>query len=81
METLEQKKRRLYGKNFLMDQYLKLAHELIKGKYIFLPIVETDEILKQIQIKKVIFKSTEEKKCQDIHMDNIRIYNVYRHYK
>ena len=57
METLEQKKRRLYGRQY-MDKYLAILNKLEIGKESkpeILSIVETDEIINRSRSLKLTF--------------------------
>lgn len=77
-ETLEQKKRRLFGKQYL-DEYKKIIEKITNNDFEILSIVETDEIIKNelklklVFSKKILFKDKEELKSiifEHISVDN-----------
>jgi len=80
-ESLEQKKRRLFGRQYL-NEYQDIIKKIINNDFEILSIVETDKIiekerqLKLIFSKKILFKNKEELKSvvlENISTDN----NIY----
>lgn len=80
-ESLEQKKRRLFGRQYLIE-YQDIIKKIVNNNFEILSIVETDKIiekerqLKLIFSKKILFKNKEELKSvvlENISTDN----NIY----
>lgn len=83
METTEQKRRRLYGKQYL-PLYLKELGKILRNEvkyYSLLPITFTDKIREQNQAKQVKYSSTilfgDKEQLMNIILENISIYEQY----